>query len=461
MALMPHPHPHHHPRGDGEAILNGTPLPTLLTFAFPIILGNIFQQLYNIVDAMVVGKFLGSIPLGGISVAAPMMDIVNALILGATIGIGVLAAQLCGAGDWRRLKVTHSTALIGGTAITAVVSVACILLGGPVLRAQGTEEAVCQQAMAYLRIIFGGMIFCYLYNYYASMLRSYGNSRVPFVILLVSSTLHALLDVLLVGVLKMGIQGVALSTVSCQLFSAVCCMVYVHKRCPPLALKREELLFRPDEGKRVLAYAWAAALQQAVVCIGRFLIQGMLSGLGTNTVTGYNMGMRAEAFLLCFAQGTAAALAVCLSQNLGHGDRKRARRFYRVTAVCQLSMAAVVMCVCILFADGLTALFSDEPEVIAAGGLYTRTMAGFYLLGYLGEMIQSFFRGLGRLRLTMAASLCQVVLRVILSWLLIPRLGIPGICYSVAVGWFLLVIIEGGYSVIVSRRMGEGPETAA
>ena len=114
MALMPHPHPHHHPRGDGEAILNGAPLPTLLTFAFPIILGNIFQQLYNIVDAMVVGKFLGSIPLGGISVAAPMMDIVNALILGATIGIGVLAAQLCGAGDWRRLKVTHSTALIGG-----------------------------------------------------------------------------------------------------------------------------------------------------------------------------------------------------------------------------------------------------------------------------------------------------------------------------------------------------------
>ena len=105
----------------------------------------------------------------------------------------------------------------------------------------------------------------------------------------------------------------------------------------------------------------------------------------------------------------------------------------------------------------------DVPseEVIAAGGLYTRTMAGFYLLGYLGEMIQSFFRGLGRLRLTMAASLCQVVLRVILSWLLIPRLGIPGICYSVAVGWFLLVIIEGGYSVIVSRRMGEGPETAA
>ena len=88
-------------------------------------------------------------------------------------------------------------------------------------------------------------------------------------------------------------------------------MVYVHKRCPPLALKREELLFRPDEGKRVLAYAWAAALQQAVVCIGRFLIQGMLSGLGTNTVTGYNMGMRAEAFLFCFAQGTAAALAVC------------------------------------------------------------------------------------------------------------------------------------------------------
>lgn len=437
----------------GGAILTGSPLPTMLIFAFPIILGNIFQQLYNIVDAVVVGKFLGNLPLSGISVAAPMMDIVNALIIGATIGVGVLTAQLCGAEDWKRLKVVHSTALIGGAALVLVISGVCILFGESILRAQGTEEAVCREAMKYLRIIFGGMIFCFLYNYYGTMLRSYGNSRMPFVILLVSSTLHAALDVLLVGVLKMGIQGVAVSTVICQMFSACWCMCYVHRRCPALALEHSELVFRPAVGKTVVSFAWAAAIQQAVIYIGRFLVQGMLSQLGTNTVTGYNMGMRTESFLLCLGQGLSAGVLVCLSQNIGHGNYRRVLRFYRLGAISEFLLALTLGCICMGFAENLIGLFSDHAEVIAAGSLYIRSMAFFYILGFSGEIIQCFFWGLGRLRLTMLASLGQVVLRVILSWLLIPRLGIPGICAAVVSGWFLLVVLEGSYSIHVARQL--------
>ena len=437
----------------GGGILNGPPLPTMLIFAFPIILGNIFQQLYNIVDAMVVGKFLGSLPLAGISVAAPMMDIVNALIIGATIGVGVLTAQLCGAENWKRLKVVHSTALIGGAVLVLAISAVCIAFGGSILRAQGAEEAVCQEAMKYLRIIFGGMIFCFLYNYYGTMLRSYGNSRMPFVILLVSSTLHAVLDLLLVGGLRMGIQGVAISTVTCQMFSACWCMFYVHRRCPPLALERQELIFRPAVGRTVLSFAWAAALQQAVIYIGRFLVQGMLSQLGTNTVTGYNMGMRTESFILCLGQGLSAGVLVCLSQNIGHGNYPRVLRFYRLGVTSEILLALTLGCICTAFAPNILGLFSNDPEVIAAGVLYTRTMAFFYVLAFMGDIIQSFFRGLGRLRLTMMASLGQVVLRVILSWLLIPRLGIPGICAAVVSGWFLLVVLEGSYSIHVAHGL--------
>ena len=179
--------------------------------------------------------------------------------------------------------------------------------------------AVCREAAVYLQLVFAGLICCFLYNYYASMLRSCGNSRTPFVILLVSSTLHALLDVLFVGVLAWGIRGVACSTVLCQAFSAAWCILYAERRCPPLTLKRSELRFERRMGGMVLSYAWAAALQQAVVCIGRLLVQGMLTPLGTNTVTGYNMSLRIEQFLFCFSQGVSAAMVVCLSQNLGHG----------------------------------------------------------------------------------------------------------------------------------------------
>lgn len=436
-----------------DALLTGAPLPTLFYFALPIILGNIFQQLYSIVDAIVVGKFLGNLPLAGISVAAPIVDVANALVIGGTIGIGVLCAQMCGAEDWARLRCMNATALLGGAVLTLAIAAVGIVCSVPLLRAQGTEEAVCREAAVYLQLVFAGLICCFLYNYYASMLRSCGNSRTPFVILLVSSTLHALLDVLFVGVLAWGIRGVACSTVLCQAFSAAWCILYAERRCPPLTLKRSELRFERRMGGMVLSYAWAAALQQAVVCIGRLLVQGMLTLLGTNTVTGYNMSLRIEQFLFCFSQGVSAAMVVCLSQNLGHGDRVRVRRFYRVSVCVEAALIAVLGTVCFLFPSQIVGLFSDNGEVIAAGARYTGTMAYLYLFAYMGEVIQGFFRGLGRLRLTMVASLLQVVLRVVLSYFLIPVLGMYGICVAVASGWVLLVLIEGSYSVRTARAL--------
>lgn len=312
---------------------------------------------------------------------------------------------------------------------------------------------MCQQAAVYLQLVFAGLIFCFLYNYYAAMLRSCGNSRTPFVILLLSSTLHAALDLLFAGVLGWGIRGVALSTVLCQAFSAAACIVYAQRRCPPLVLRRGDLCFHRQTGGMVLSYAWAAALQQAVVCIGRLLVQGMLTPLGTSTVTGYNMSLRTEQFLFCFSQGISAAMVVCLSQNLGHGDKARARRFYRVSVCAELALIAVLATVCFLLPERIVGIFSHNPQVIAAGAKYTGTMAYLYVFAYLGEVIQGFFRGLGQLRLTMVASLLQVLLRVVLSYLLIPVWGIYGICAAVAAGWVLLVAIEGAYSIRKARAL--------
>lgn len=422
-------------------------MPTLLTFAAPIILGNVFQQLYNIVDAIVVGKFLGDLPLAGISVASPVMDILYALIIGGSIGIGVLVGQLCGAGDWERLRRVHATALLGGTGLTLALSLIGVLLAGPVLLAQGSDAQTVAQATAYLGIILGGMAFCFFYNYYAAVLRSYGDSRTPFIVLLVSSTLHALLDVLLCGALHLGIRGVACSTVFCQLFSSAWMILYTYRRCPELKLRRDELRFDAKEAGTILSFAWAAALQQAVVMIGRFLVQGMLTDLGDSTVTGYNMGMRIEQFAYCFPQGVSAAMVVGIAQNLGHGNRGRVRRFYRAGAAAEAALWVVICLVCALCAPRLIGIFSDNPEVIAAGASYTGTMAFFYLASYLGEIIQSFFRGIGRLRLTMIASGSQVLLRVILSYFFVPLWGVYGICAAVATGWILLVLVEGTYSL--------------
>ena len=436
-----------------EALLFGKPLPALLRFAVPIVLGNVFQQLYNIVDAIVVGRFLGDLPLSGISIASPVMDILYALIIGGTIGVGVLTGQLCGARDWERLRLAHATALLGGSAITVLLSVLGLVFGRRILLAQGNSAEACAQAMLYLTVILIGLICCYLYHYYASLLRAYGDSRTPFIVLLVSSALHALLDVLLIGVLQMGIRGVAYSTVFCQLLSGVWLIRFTHRNIPQLSLGRGELQLDARSGKMLLGFAWAAALQQAVVCIGRLLVQGTLTGLGEQVVTGYNMGMRTEQFLFCFSQGIAAAMVVCLSQNLGRGDQARVQQFYYVSLRVELVMAMLLGTVCFLFPRQIIGIFSDNAAVIAAGAKYTGTMAFFYLFSFFGEVIQSFFRGLGRLRLTMIASLLQVVVRVVLSYLLVPVLGITGICVSVVTGWALLVLIEGAYSLKKAKEL--------
>ncbi len=435
-----------------EALLTGRPLPTLLVFALPIILGNIFQQLYNIVDAMVVGKFLGDLPLAGISIASPIMDILYALLLGSSIGIGVLVGQLCGAEDWDRLKRVHATALVGGSVITLGLSALGLIASRPILTAQGSDPAVIDHAMTYLVIILGGLLFNFLYNYYSAVLRAWGNSQTPFLVLLVSSVLHALLDLLLCGVLELGIRGVACSTVFCQIVSTLWLAVYTARSCPPLRLTRGELKVDRREAGAILGFAWAAALQQAVVMVGRFLIQGMLTPLGTHSVTGYNMSMRVEQFLFCFSQGISAAMVVGISLSKGRGDTDRVRTFYFVSLRTELVLWLVLGAVLWLLAPRFIGLFSSHEEVIAAGTSYARTMALPYLFAFLGEVIQGYFRGIGRLRLTMIASMSQIVLRVILSALLIPLWGIPGICAAVTVGWVLLVLIEGGYSLKTVRR---------
>ena len=436
-----------------QAILYGRQLPTLLTFAVPIICGNLFQQLYNIVDAIVVGRYLGKLPLSGISAASPIMDLVYGLIVGVCTGVGVLISQLCGAGEWEKLKKVHATALTGGIAFALILTAAVILSARPILVSEGTAADTVSQAMTYLAVVAGGLIFNFLYVYYAAVLRSYGNSRFPFIVLAASSILHALLDVVLIRGLQFGVAGVAASTVSCQILSALALIWYTHKNCPPLSLAKSDIRFHKGMGGIILSYAWATAMQTTVVYTGRLLIQGMLTPLGQDTVTGYNMGMRLENLLQAVSQGISASTVVCMAQNLGHRNADRLRGFFRKGLIADLIYGLIIGCVCILLPRQLIGIFSTDKAVIEAGAAYTGTKAFLYMFSMSGEMLQGFFRGIGKLKVTMIASAGQVILRVILSAILIPKLGIYGICISVVTGWFLLTVFEGIYAHHCSNRI--------
>ncbi len=205
----------------GKEILSGRVMPTLLTFAFPIICGNIFQQLYNIVDAMVVGKYIGDLPLDGISAAAPIMDVLYGIITGGTVGISALLAQLIGAGNTERFRKVHVTALLAGSVFIVILGGISLAASPAILSAQKTAPDVQAHSVAYLTVICLGLILNYIYSYYAASLRACGDSSTPFWVLSASSVLHAGLDILFAGVFGWGIIGVAVSTVSCQGFSSL------------------------------------------------------------------------------------------------------------------------------------------------------------------------------------------------------------------------------------------------
>jgi len=422
-------------------------------FAIPIILGNIFQQLYNTVDAIVVGKYLGDNALAAISVANPIMDILYSLFIGSCIGVGVLMAQQYGAQNHKDLKTTTSTGLFMGIGLTVVISIFGLIYLRSILMWQKVPEAVIGETITYLRIIIFGLIFSFLYNYYSSALRACGDSKAPFLILLISSILHAILDVVFIKVFSMGVNGVAISTVLSQFFAALCCIIYAYHKQLVIALKKEELVFEQSKCVLILRFAWAAALQQEVVCVGRFLTQGLLNPLGETTIVGYNMAMRTEAFVFSFSQGIGAASITYIAQNMGAGQSKKVRDGFKSSL---LMNAVIALIICLLFrfmSEPILRIFSNNADIIAVGVTYMTTMSFAYIFAAFGEILQCFFRGIGMLWITMAASTFQIVLRVVLSNILVPIIGMQGICYSTILGWVLLCIFEGVYSRIVLNRI--------
>ena len=228
--------------------------------------------------------------------------------------------------------------------------------------------------------------------------------------------------------------------------------MYAHAHYDRLRLMPRDLCVDRRAGALVFSFAWAAALQQTVVSLGRFLVQGSLTSLGQLTVTGYNMGVRTEAFLFCITQGVGAAMVVCLSQNLGSGNCSRVFAFARSGITWNLLFGGCVGVLCYTLPEQMIGLFSNNPAVIEVGAEYLRTMSFLYILAFLNETIRCLLRGMGKLRLTIATSICQIVMRTVLAYLLVPRLGLQGVCISVLIGWVILASFGGSISWLTFMR---------
>lgn len=436
----------------------------MLRYAGPLILGNLFQLSYNLVDSVIAGRFIGKDALAAEGTAAPIMNILILGISGLSMGAGVLMSEFFGAGEREKLKREMSTVLLFGLFFSLVTVSLGVLLTGPLLWALKVPQDILSMTAAYVRIIFLGVPFTYFYNTLAAALKSVGDSKTPLKFLMFSACLNAGLDILFIGFLHFGIVCSAVTTVVAEGCSAAMSMLYIYRRVPDLALGRDELWLDKPLLKITLRYGSTTALQQSCQPIGKLLIQRCVNSLGVDAMAAFNAVTRIDDFAFTPEQSIAQAITTFVAQNRGRGvrtlaDRQRIYRGFRIGLALELCYWLVICTVSETLKWPIMRLFADADSGAAAiemGCAYLTVMGLLYGMPALSNGIQGFFRGCGRMRVTLLSTCIQVFFRVIGTYLFAPRMGIVGVALACAIGWTFMMAFEYGYYLWSKARWDRG-----
>lgn len=307
----------------------GSPLKLILRFALPLLMGNLLQQTYNIIDAAIVGRMLGTQALASVGASSSVQFLVLGFCTGTCCGFGVPVAKNFGARDYKRMKdcIFHSAVL--GAVIAAILTTACALLCPQILHILSTPEDIYRNAYLYLLIIFLGIPFTILYNLVSGILRAVGDSKTPFVFLAISTVLNIFLDLFCIAVLKWGCAGAAIATITAQAMSGTLCVIYIWKKVPLLHLEKENCRFRGRDARHLLLMGVPMGLQFSITAIGSMVMQSANNGLGSVYVSGFTAGMRIKQFIMCPFDAIATAVSVFCGQNMGAGKADRIRQGLR------------------------------------------------------------------------------------------------------------------------------------
>ena len=431
-------------QGEIVDMTTGPITPQIIHFTIPLIIGNFCLLTYNAADSIIVGRFIGANALAAVGAASPIMNIVLFLIVGICLGMSVLMGNFFGAGDIAKLKREISTALIAGGVFTLVIVVLGLIFSHAILSLMHTPAAIIDDATLFLQIIFVGMFFTIIYNIYASTLRSMGNSNASLYFLAASAVLNVIMDILFVAVLKFGIAGAAWATVIAEALSALFCIIYVRKKIPILKYTRHEFVFDRSLLRETVNYSSVAGMQQITLHFGKLLVQGAVNPLGIFAIAAFNAVSRIDDFVMIVQQNIAHGTTGFLAQNNGGGRTDRLRKGFFTGLKMELIYSLIMGIIIFVFARPFVTLFvgNEGTKVVDSGVQYLRIMSFLYLLPGVTNILQGYFRGLGKLKITLNSTFTQIVGRVIAAYLMAPYFGLKGIALACLVGWICMMAYE-------------------
>ena len=415
----------------------GNPLKLMLQFALPLLIGNLLQQTYNIIDAAIVGQILGTKALASVGASSSVQFLVLGFCMGCCTGFGVPVAKYFGAEKLDTMRNYVFNGAVITVVIAVVVTSACAILCPQILHILSVPEDIFDGAYSYLLIIFLGIPFTLLYNYLSSILRSVGDSRTPFLFLAFSAVLNIFLDLFCIVILKWGCAGAAIATITAQAISGILCLFYMFRKVKVLRIGKKNMEVKGAAVRELLSMGLPTGLQFSITAIGSMVMQSANNGLGSVCVSAFTAAMRIKQFAMCPFDAIATAASVFCSQNLGAGKPERIRQGLRQSLIVGVSYGIVSGLVLIFAGRTLSMIFVSRSavDVLDAAGKYLRCLGFFYWsLGIL-NVCRMVTQGLGYSGRAVLSGVAEMVARIIVSVGFVGTYGYTAICFADQTAW--------------------------
>lgn len=415
----------------------------LLMFAFPILLGNIFQQLYNAVDALIVGHFMDNSALAAVTSSGSLIFMLVGFFNGIAIGAGVVIARFYGAKDHQGLKLAVHTDIAFGLVAGVILTILGVSFTPTILQWMGTPENVLPNSISYFRFYFLGAIFVVMYNICVGILQAVGDSKHPLYYLIVSSLLNVVLDLLFVGVFRWGVWSAAFATSLSQGVSVVLCLRRLMKYDTPYRLYLRQIRFHLPTLRNVIRFGLPSGVQNSIIAFANLIVQSNINRFGDAAMAGCGSYAKVEGFaflpITCFAM----ALSTFVGQNLGAKQYDRVEKGVRFGVLCSVTLAELVGVAIFFFGDDLVALFGNDPDMVAYGARQARVEALAYFLLAFSHCIAGIMRGAGKATVpmfTMLISWCAI--RIIYITVMIRQFNRIEVIFSAyPLTWFISSVI--------------------
>lgn len=438
-----------------HTLTKGNPIKLIFFFTIPLLIGNIFQQLYSFMDALIVGRTIGKDALAAVGATGSVNFLIIGFAQGLTAGLSVLTAQAYGARDERGVRRSFGVSIWICVALALVLTVGAAAMTRPILVLMQTPPAILENSVAFLRVIFYGIFASMAFNLLSNMMRALGDSRTPLIFLIIATVINIILEFTFILVFHWGVPGAAWATVTAQAISAVLCWIYIKLRIPLLNIQKADLKFDWPEIKHHIIVGMPMGFSMSIIAIGSIILQVMLNSLGTDAVAAYTAAGRIDQLATLPASSFGVTMATYAAQNLGAREYGRIRRGVHQTLLMNVGISAVFGALIIIFSKPLVNMFlgPNQPAVTALAQTYFHYNASMYWLLAILFTMRNLLQGLGHTLVPTVAGLFELMMRAFAGIVLVAHLGFTGASMANPLAWVGSVFVLVNMYVRTMRRI--------